>query len=159
MQLQCCLHNVCVASLSPVFCHCHQCPQKAGGSRRCGAQRSGQPQPFSNGLSAAIISLINKTWLADTDLLERAKGAVAPSLVPPSAACVLLIMWHSGGCLVIHDEAAATLRMCHRSQGGFFSPVLIIWIYKGGKKKYLEYEEDEGGKNTIKSDFLSLASL
>lgn len=71
-------------------------------------------------LSAAIISLINKTWLADTDLLERAKGAVAPSLVSPGAACVLLIMWHSGGCLVIHDEAAATPRM-HQGSQGFFS--------------------------------------
>lgn len=71
-------------------------------------------------LSAAIISLINKTWLADTDLLERAKGAVAPSLVSPGAACVLLIMWHSGGCLVIHDEATATPRMRQGSQGFFF---------------------------------------
>lgn len=82
-------------------------------------------------LSAAIISLINKTWLADTDLLERAKGAVAPSLVSPGAACVLLIMWHSGGCLVIHDEAAATPRMHQGSQGFFFfffPPVLIIGI-------------------------------
>lgn len=81
-------------------------------------------------LSAAVISLINKTWLADTDLLERAKGAVAPSLVSPGAACVLLIMWHSGGCLVIHDEAAATPRMHQGSQRFFFffPPVLIIGI-------------------------------
>lgn len=86
-------------------------------------------------LSAAIISPINKRWLADTDLLERAKGAVVPSLVSPGAACVLLIMWHSGGCLVIHDEAAATPRICQGSQGFFFSsPVLIIGIYKKKKR-------------------------
>lgn len=86
-------------------------------------------------LSAAIISLINKTWLADTDLLEKAKGAVAPSLVSPGAVCVLLIMWHSGGCLVIHNETAATPRMRQRFQGLFFPPpVLIIGIYLKKKK-------------------------
>lgn len=54
--------------------------------------------PFIWLLSTAIIRLINKTWLADTDLLERAKWAVAPSLVSPGAACVLLIRWHGSSC-------------------------------------------------------------
>lgn len=85
-------------------------------------------------LSAAIISLINKTWLADTDLLERAKGAVAPSLVSPGAVCVFLIMWHSGGCLVIHDEAVATPRIRQGSLGHSPRPVLIIRIYKEKKR-------------------------
>lgn len=102
-------------------------------------------------LSAAIISLINKTWLADTDLLERAKGAVAPSLVSPGAACVLLIMWHSGSCLVIHDEAAATPRMCQGSQGPFFFSCVNNRNLQEKKKKDLEYEKDEGGKTAALS--------
>lgn len=110
-------------------------------------------------LSAAIISLINKTWLADTDLLERAKGAVAPSLVSPGAACVLLIMWHSGSCLVIHDEAAATPRMRQGSQGPFFSPVLIIGIYKKKKKRPWIWKGWRGKDCSAESDFFSLASL
>lgn len=113
-------------------------------------------------LSAAIISLINKTWLADTDLLERAKGAVAPSLVSPGAACVLLIMWHSGGCLVIHDEAAATPRMHQGSQGFFFFFFPFSSVNNRnleGKKKGLNTKRMKGKRLQLGLIFFCLASL
>lgn len=91
--------------------------------------------PFKRLLSTAIISLINKTWAAGADLLERAEGAVAPSLVSPGAAGALLIMWHGSSCLVIRGAAAATPRMHQGSEGFFFLPALITGIYHGKKKK------------------------
>lgn len=96
------------------------------------------------------------------DLLERAKGAVAPSLVSPGAVCVLLIMWHSGGCLAIHGEAPATPRMRQGSQGFLFFFSLLCNnrnLQEKKKTKPLEYEEDERGKIGTESNFLSLVSL
>lgn len=122
--------------------------------------------PFKRLLSTAIISLINKTWAAGADLLERAEGAVAPSLVSPGAAGALLIMWHGSSCLVIRGAAAATPRMHQGSEGFFFLPALITGIYHGKKKKkkdekphQVESEEDEGEKSVILSLIFSLSCL